>query len=179
MLSPKFQPLNPFCSVFPHQTNPHALRLSLFYFYNSSFQSLLFPTYILIEATVLLYFHRKHTTVFLISDLGVKKMVMTTWVIECSTITFGLRTERVKKVPLNIYSVDYHALQNTSAPITNSGPTDETISHFWKQDGQCYPLHRHHPFILIFVLKHAASLCCSYYCVTLSILHTGWFHWSS
>lgn len=54
-------------------------------------------------------------------------MEVTTRVIECSTITFSLRTERVEKVPLNIYSVDYHVLQNTSAPMTNSSPTDETI----------------------------------------------------
>ena len=43
------------------------------YFCDSSFQSLLFITYILMEPTALLCFHRKHRAAFLISDLGAKK----------------------------------------------------------------------------------------------------------
>lgn len=62
------------------------------------FQSLLFLTYILIEPTVLLYCHRKHTTVFLICiffaphlrwPLGPLSLLQS-----CSTL------QRVEKVPL-------------------------------------------------------------------------------
>lgn len=83
------------------------------------FQSL-FLTYVLRECTVLLYFHRKHT-MFIISTFS-PKFELTTW--SLSTNTFGL-TETSEGSFEHLFT-NYHAPQNTSVPITNSGPTDET-----------------------------------------------------
>jgi len=56
-------------------------------------------------------------------------MKATAWATKSSTTTFSLATARVKKIPLDIPSVDYHTLQNTSVPM-NSGPTDKPKSYY-------------------------------------------------